>query len=77
MEEFELFVVIAKRIWFRRNSVIYGGEFINPNQLARGATKSYEDYKKFTAQERGTGQRSDVVNHIKWEATLENKFKVN
>jgi hypothetical protein len=31
MDEFELFVGIAKKIWFRRNLVVHGGEFLHPN----------------------------------------------
>jgi hypothetical protein len=43
-------VVIARRIWFRRNTVIHGGDFIYPNLLARGMMESYEEYTKIMAQ---------------------------
>lgn len=30
-EKFALFVGISRRIWFRRNVVVHGGEFKHPN----------------------------------------------
>jgi hypothetical protein len=36
-EEFELFLVIARKIWFRRNTVIYIGEFLHLTTLTREA----------------------------------------
>jgi tagatose-1,6-bisphosphate aldolase non-catalytic subunit AgaZ/GatZ len=31
LEEFEFFVVIVIRIWFHRNTLVHGGDFLNPN----------------------------------------------
>lgn len=36
-EEYELFVVIIRKIWFRKNTVVHGREFIHHNQVIRGA----------------------------------------
>jgi len=43
-EEFVLFVGIARKIWFRRNTVVHGGEFLHSNSIAREAIISAEEY---------------------------------
>jgi hypothetical protein len=42
---------IARRIWFRRNMVVHGGEFLHPNDLILSATTSISDYKGAMATE--------------------------
>jgi hypothetical protein len=39
-EEMELFAVLAKNIWTRRNHVLHGGEFHHPTRLAQEAMES-------------------------------------
>jgi hypothetical protein len=36
-EEFELHAEVARRLWFRRNSVVHGGDFLHSNDLIRAA----------------------------------------
>ncbi|GLT69541.1 hypothetical protein SLA2020_416850 [Shorea laevis] len=51
-EEFELFVGIARRIWFRRNFVVHGGEFIHPNSFLQGAIESDAEFRRQIVQTR-------------------------
>jgi hypothetical protein len=44
-EEIKLFVVLARRIWLRRNSVIHGECFTHPSQFLRDAQNSLEDFR--------------------------------
>jgi hypothetical protein len=44
--EFVLFVGIARKIWFQRNTVVHGGEFLHLSSIARDAITSAEEYKK-------------------------------
>jgi len=44
--EFVLFVGMARKIWFRRNTVVHGGDFLHLGSIARDAITSAEEYKK-------------------------------
>lgn len=46
MEDLEIMVVVARNLWFRRNSLIHGGEFGHPTQLVRTAMDSLQEYKE-------------------------------
>jgi hypothetical protein len=43
-KEMEVFSVIARCIWLRRNTVVHEESFIHPDQLVREASKSLEDF---------------------------------
>jgi hypothetical protein len=45
-EEVELFAIIARRIWHRRNEVVHGGILMHPVQIVRGAVASLDDFKR-------------------------------
>jgi hypothetical protein len=38
-KEFDRHAEVARRIWFRRNLVVHGGEFNHPNQVIISTTK--------------------------------------
>jgi hypothetical protein len=52
--DLELMVVVAQKIWFHRNGVVYGGEFTPPQQLLREANPSLDDYKRVTTTDLAT-----------------------
>ncbi len=41
-----MFVGIAKKIWFQRNTVVHGSDFLHPNSIASEAIISDKEYKK-------------------------------
>lgn len=43
--EVEFHAEIARRIWFRRNTVVHGGDSIHPNDLILSASKSIAEYR--------------------------------
>jgi len=43
--EVDINVETARRIWFRRNSVIHGGDFLHPNDVILLATTAIGEYK--------------------------------
>lgn len=43
-EDVEVYAETARRIWFRRNSVVCEGEFIHPNEVIRISTRFINDY---------------------------------
>ena len=44
-ENFDLMAVMARNLWFRRNTLIHGGIFGYPTQIVRKASESIEDFK--------------------------------
>ena len=50
-KEVEIFDMIAQRLWLRRNAVIHGEIFMEPNKLFRLAIEAVEEFHK--AQEEG------------------------
>ena len=45
-QELEIIVVVARRIWMRRNEVVHGGAFTDPRQLFFSAVSGLEDFQK-------------------------------
>jgi hypothetical protein len=45
-EEVELFVVLARRLWLRRNDVVHGGILTHPNQIVRDAEAALEEFRR-------------------------------
>jgi hypothetical protein len=52
--DLELMVVVAQKIWFRRNGVVYEGEFTPPQQLFCEANTSLDDYRRVTTTDLAT-----------------------
>jgi hypothetical protein len=44
VENFGLFVELARRIWMRRNTVIHGGSFTHPDILVQNVLMAVEEY---------------------------------
>jgi hypothetical protein len=76
-EEFELFVGIARRIWFRRNFVVHGGEFIHPNSFLQGAIESDAEFRRTNSSYLSIATDEREVHHVKWFPPSEGKYKVN
>jgi hypothetical protein len=51
LAELEILAVVARKIWFRRNSVVHGGDFIHPTHVFRDAINSLEDFQKANTQD--------------------------
>lgn len=59
IKEFELFVVISRKIWLRRNMVVHDREYSDPNQLVKGTIDSIGDFEK--AQVKESDQSNELV----------------
>jgi hypothetical protein len=77
MEELELFATIARQIWFKRNTVIHGGVFTHPNQVASNARRSLEEFRK--ANEPRVESEDNLLPNqsIIWQPPPRNLIKVN
>jgi ribonuclease HI len=75
--EVELFAVIARKIWLRRNQVVHGGSFSHPNQVLREAVSILEDFRLSNAN-CNMPQPSSPPTHVeKWRPPPMNFVKIN
>jgi hypothetical protein len=47
-EEINLFVGLARKIWFRKNEVVHEGSFTHPNVLAQQAKEVVAEFRKWS-----------------------------
>jgi hypothetical protein len=47
-EEIELFAILARGLWLRRNDYVHGGTFTHPNQVVRDAKVALEEFHQST-----------------------------
>lgn len=69
-EELELMATIARRIWLRRNFVVYGGDLLHSFQLVKSAKDSVEEfYQAIHAFENNTEENS-IKEKLRWKNHL-------
>jgi hypothetical protein len=51
LAELELMAVVARTIWFRRNTVVHGGVFTPPTQVFCDASNSLDAFRRITGPE--------------------------
>jgi hypothetical protein len=74
----ELWAVLARKLWLRRNSIVFGGVFISPNQLIREVVISIEDFKRANAPtEKENDFHAIPVPPVQWKAPSLGLYKIN
>jgi hypothetical protein len=74
------FIGIARRIWFRRNSVIHGGVFTNPNAIMAEVDVAMEEYTRIRVSLAAPQQRTRAGgnnSHLTWKAPPLGWYKAN
>lgn len=86
LEEFELPAKVARRLWFRRNSVVHGGDFLHSNAFIIAASSYIEDYRttmKLEEEEKAVeGDGEGIIGPIQpvavyWKPPPSGYYKVN
>ncbi|XP_042983222.1 uncharacterized protein LOC122312632 [Carya illinoinensis] len=76
--ELQEFVMVARQLWLRRNSIIFKNKFLPPNCLLREASLRLqllkEDEDKIQTQKEGQQTKNSAE---KWQSPPANWFKVN
>jgi hypothetical protein len=75
--EVELFAVIARKIWLRRNQVVHGGSFSHPNQVLREAMSILEEFRLSNANCNMPQPSSPPTLVEKWRPPPMNFVKIN
>ncbi|XP_059436785.1 uncharacterized protein LOC132169849 [Corylus avellana] len=75
--EFLQFVGIARRIWLRRNEVIHGRSFLNPNRIVQQATQAMEVFQTLMDRRKITAAPAEQPTVHTWMASPHGWFKAN
>jgi hypothetical protein len=76
-EEINLFALIAKRIWSRRNSMMHGGVFLHPNRIVCEVKEMLVAFLTH-AKDVMVGRRSEeTLVTVKWEKPPFGRFKLS
>ncbi|XP_059440878.1 uncharacterized protein LOC132173397 [Corylus avellana] len=75
--ELELFTVVARKVWMRRNTVVHGGDFIPPNQVFLMAEAGLEDFQRVNTQVSGSTSETPPAQTTIWQPPPANMVKVN
>lgn len=55
-DDFEKMAVVVRNLWFRRNSLIHGGNFCHSNQIVcKAMEEALNDFKSGQARPNGNG----------------------
>ena len=76
-QEMDMFTVIAKKIWLRRNNVVHDKPFTDPNRLVHEATGELEEFWKANNKEEDTAGQREATIRQPWHPHPENEIKIN
>jgi hypothetical protein len=71
---------IARRIWFRRNTVVRGGVFVHPNDVIRSATSFIVEYREAMEKEWlvvDIDRTPSLSAVVRWRPPLPGCLKIN
>lgn len=75
--ELEIFVVIARSIWMRRNDVVHGGSFTHPRQVFTNAVSALTDFQRVTMQSEEMGSTDQQISAVSWQPPNKIMVEVN
>jgi ribonuclease HI len=75
-KELELFASIARKIWSRRNRVVFGDAVLPPSILIREATELVEEFRKSQDVTVAPGPGGQI-SHGRWLKPAVNSIKIN
>jgi hypothetical protein len=79
-DEVELFVVIARCIWLRRNSLVFEGKLKHPNDVLVGAMESLKEFwrcKSSDSNQVADQETPPITRNFKWQPPPDGTIKVN
>jgi hypothetical protein len=76
-EEAELCAVVAKGIWTRRNGVVFGEDFVNPDALIRGATNNLQQFRLTKEYKELASNPEMEMENEKWKNPPAGMYKEN
>jgi ribonuclease HI len=76
-EEMAIFVGIARRIWMRRNDVVYGGNFTHPTTIVHMVSRAVEEFREAQDHEITAVTDAAEARMTRWVAPAQGWLKAN
>jgi hypothetical protein len=79
-DQVELLAVVARKVWLRRNSLVFEGVFRHPKEVLEEAFLSLEDFRKWNSLEESNVMQSGSVSFSRmdrWSPPPHGRVKVN
>jgi hypothetical protein len=76
-EELGNAVMVAKRIWLRRNNIVHGGELCHPTQLVKNALEASIEFLQANSIPESCTTQSVSQIRLRWILPLEGMVKTN
>jgi hypothetical protein len=75
-DDVELFAVVSRRIWLRRNGAVHGESFTHPTQLLKEAEIALAEFQRCSPMGGGTGEERER-EQVVWQPPLRDIIKIN
>jgi hypothetical protein len=79
-DQAELLTVVARKVWLRRNSLVFEGVLRHPKEVLEEAILSLEDFRKWNSLEESNVLQSESVSSSRmdrWSPLPHGRVKVN
>lgn len=76
-DEIIQFSGIARRLWLRRNEVVFEGTFVHPSILVQRMSTAVEEFSKANAGEDTLRESNEMAVYEVWRAPCHGWWKVN
>jgi hypothetical protein len=68
---------VAMLIWFQRNSVVFGGDFMSPKHILEAASSQLENFSKAEAGRRMPSTIRSIPEVVQWNKPNLGWIKMN
>jgi len=75
--ELELIAVMPRKIWFRRNGLVHGGDFIHPQQVFRETSTSNDGFKRVVGIYMTVRSSTHIAPLVLWQPPPTWLYQVN
>jgi hypothetical protein len=79
-ETVELMTVTARRIWLRRNTLVFEGDFRHPSEVFEGAVAALEDFNRCNSTDLNPGDDTNDIQtsrQLRWHPPPDDFIKIN
>ena len=76
-EELDLFGIIVRKIWLRRNTWLHEGSFEHPTTLLRNTKKELEEFQEANSRALGGNREDSTRQAALWKPPPSNFIKIN
>ena len=77
LQELEIFAVMARKIWVRRNELVHEGSLMDPHRVFIMVVSGLEDFQRINAQVEEESVAKIQTHEVSWQPSSGNLVKVN